>query len=344
MQLLALIRSLDRSRVLPWLILLDGQDDESHRLAPSDCPIVRLGVRSLRSFRAVRAAVRLAHYLKHWRIDIVQTYFIDSTVFGVLVARMAGVSRVFCVRNNLGYWVAGRHRLIERWLRFSVDLMLTNSPAARDSLISRGFRPTRIRVVENGVDLERFTKDLPRFGPTIRVGAVANLRPVKGLDLLIRAASELVRRHPNLMFEVAGEGPQRGELEALIRDSGLGARFVLRGTVADIPEFLAALDIVVLPSRSESLSNALLEAMASGRAIVATRVGAACQLIRDGVDGKLIPSEDVGAMVAAIDEFVRNPQLGPRMGASARERISATHSREMMCRRFERLYVEMMRG
>jgi glycosyltransferase involved in cell wall biosynthesis len=164
------------------------------------------------------------------------------------------------------------------------------------------------------------------------------------LDLLVRAARPLVDRHPNLTFEVAGEGPERPVLEELIRSYNLESHFLLRGAVSDIPGFLAELDIAVLPSRSESMSNALLEAMAAGRAIVATRVGAASQLIRPGVDGLLIEPESIPALVEAIDYLVRHAEESRNMGMSARERVTAHHSRKVMCHRFEQFYEELVWG
>lgn len=344
MQLLGIIRSLDRSQVLPWLVLLDGEDDESQRLAPAECPVLRLGVRSLASLRAVRAAWRLAHWLRRNRIDVVQTYFIDSTRFGVPVARWAGVPRVIRVRNNLGYWLTRRHRWWNRMIEAGIDVTLTNSQAGRESLMAEGIPPERIVVMENGVEIEKFAAAPPRFGNPLRIGAVANLRPVKGLDLLVRAAAELTRKHDHLLFEVAGEGPQREELERQIRDLGLESRFILRGSVSEIPQFLARMDVAVLPSRSESLSNALLEAMASGRAIVATRVGAAARLIDDGVEGLLVEPENVPDLVRALDFMVQHPEAGRRMGEAARQRVAANHSRDMVCRNYERFYRQFVCG
>lgn len=338
MQLLGLIRGLDRSCVMPSLILLDGEDEDSLRLAPPDCPVLRLGVRSLTSGKAVRAAWQLTHWLRHHRIHILQTYFIDSTLFGVPVARWAGVQRIIRVRNNLGYWLTRRHRWWSRRVEPWIDMTLTNSAAGRDALMAEGVPARKIAVIENGIDVERFVADPPRFACPLRFGAVANLRPVKGLDLLVRAAARLAPKYPHLIFEVAGEGPQRPELELLIRDLGLEARFILRGSVANVPEFLAGLDVFIQPSRSESLSNALLEAMASGRAIVATRVGAAQQLIRDGIDGLLVDPENVAELVHAMEFLLQHPDVARRMGEESRKRVAESYSRQAMCRRFEQFY------
>src|SRR5205823_6080644 len=121
------------------------------------------------------------------------------------------------------------------------------------------------------VDLEAFTAlPPPARGPVRHVGVVANLRPVKGVDLFLRAAALVAARHPHARFHVAGTGEQRPELERLIADLGLTGRVTLAGAVADVPAFLAGLDVAVLPSHAEGMSNALLEYMAAGRPAVAT--------------------------------------------------------------------------
>lgn len=337
-QLLALIRSFDRSRVEPHLCLLDGTDELSRTLSPGDCPVLRLGVRTLAGPAAVAQGLWLANYLRRHRIDVVQTYFLDSTYFGVPVAKLGGVRRVVRVRNNLGYWLTPAHRWLGRLYGRLVDRTLTNSDQGRDALLqSDHLRPNTVDVLENGVDVDRFAGFPPpdTSRPVVRIGAVANLRPVKGLDVLVAAAT---RMRPTVRFEVAGDGPQRPELERLIAGAGLGERFRLLGAVADVPAFLATLDIAVLPSRSEGMSNALLESMAAGRAIVATRVGANPRLLGDGEFGLLVEPEDPAALASAIERLLDDPILAARLGAAARKRAVAEFSRDTMRRRFEAYY------
>jgi glycosyltransferase involved in cell wall biosynthesis len=260
------------------------------------------------------------------------------------LARLCGIRRVIRVRNNAGYWLTAGHRRLGALVGRLASVTLTNSADGRRALLdSEGLRPCRVRVIENGVDLGRFANlRRPATGSeTVRVGAVANLRPVKNLDGLIRAAAEVCRRHPGVRFEVAGEGGQRPELEALIRANDLDGRFVLRGAVADIPAFLSRLDVAVLPSHSESMSNAVLEYMAAGRAIVATDVGANAHLIRAGREGLIVPAGDDAALAAAICQFLRHPQLARSMAAAARARAEADFSRAAMVRRFEGFYLSL---
>jgi glycosyltransferase involved in cell wall biosynthesis len=340
-QLLALIRELDRSKVRPTLVLLDGGDDLSRALEPADCPVLRLGVRRLLSPPAVRAAARLRSFWKEHRPDVVQTYFMDSAYLGVPLARLFGVRRVLRVRNNLGYWLTRKHRLLGRLLRPLLSATLTNTDAGREALVNKeGLSADRVKVLENGVDTARFNRFLfpDTSKPRVRVGCVANLRPVKNVDGLMRAAKEALAKYPQLVFEVAGDGEQREELERLHADLGLGDRFVLRGSVSDVAAFLRTVDIAVLPSHSEGMSNALLEYMSAGRAVVATDVGANARLVRDGKDGLIVPPGDGAALVGAIGNLLANPLRAAGYGASARERAEADFSRAAMTRRFEDFY------
>lgn len=338
-QLLALIRSLDRRRFAPSLVLLKGDNPLSPELTPDDCPILQLGVQSLRSVRAVSAAATLTNFWRRQRTRIVQTYFLDSTYFGVPLARLAGIRRVVRVRNNLGHWLTPRHRAAGRILGRVVDATLTNcEPARRAILEAEGGSARKVLVMENGVEADRFLRlPWPDERPT-RIGAVANLRPIKGVDVLVEAAARLVRRFPQLSFRVAGEGEQRGDLERLIQKRGLAGRFDLIGSVEDVAEFLGTVDLVVLPSYAEGMSNALLEAMAAGRPVVATDVGANAHVLGGGEFGILAPPGDPAAIADGVAACLTHPRTSRIRAEAARRHVVEHYGRDAMQRRFEDFY------
>jgi glycosyltransferase involved in cell wall biosynthesis len=346
-QLVALIRHLDRRRVEPFLCLLNGEDEHARSLEPADCPVIRLGVRSLHHPATLGKAYRLARFLRRQRIDVLQAYFPDSTYLGVAVARLAGVPHVVRTRNNLGYWMTPLHRWLGRVCNRWTDVVVANCDACRRAIIAdEGTDPARVLVLENGVDLVRFP-DLGRTGgPKAgrRVGIVANLRPVKDPELFVRAAAEVAASRPDVTFHLAGEGELRPVLGRLAGELGLAGRVFLPGAVTDIPAFLAGLDVAVLSSRSEGMSNALLEYMAAGKAIVATAVGANGQLIEDGVHGLLVPPGDWARLAGAVGRLLDDPCLAARLGSAARRRVEERYSRAAMVRRFEDFYEELVRG
>jgi len=340
-QLLALIREVDRAAISPSLVLLDGEDDLSRALEPADCPVLRLGVRRLASLTAARAARRLQSFWREHRPDVLQVYFLDAAYLGAPIAKLCGVKKVIRVRNNLGYWLTPRHRALGRMIRPFVDLTLTNTEAGRQALVDgEGHRADRVVLLENGVDTAKFNRFMlpDTTKKRVRVGCVANLRPVKNIDGLMRAARLALDRFPHLVFEVAGEGEERAVLERLHAELGLGERFVLRGSIADVPAFLRSVEIAVLPSHSEGMSNALLEYMSAGRAVIATDAGANARLVRHRKDGLIVAPGDEPALVDALGELIAHPIRAAGYGASARQRVEAEYSRDAMRRRFEGFY------
>lgn len=336
-QLTALIRSLDRTVVEPSLVLLDGESASSRSLEPN-CPVLRLGVRKIVGRRGMTAAIRLRAFWKWWRPDIAQFYFLDSAYFGIPVAKWCGVPRILRVRNNLGYWRTRTHRLFDRLLRPFVDGMLTNSEAGRGQLLAEGWEADRIAVIENGVEV---AGRLP-FGPPLApvVGCVANLRPVKNIDGLIRAARIVCDRRPDVRFEIAGDGDRRAELERLRDSLGLSDRVRFLGSIEDVPAFLQGITVAVLPSHSEGLSNAVLEYMAAGKAVVATDVGANRSVL--GEAGVLVPPGDDRVLAAAMMDLLSDPMRLVSFGSAARDRALSRFNRAAMARRFEQFCRELV--
>jgi glycosyltransferase involved in cell wall biosynthesis len=340
-QLLSLIRHLDRGLVTPHLCLLDGRDEASRVLEPDNCPVVRLGVRSLRHPSTAVKAARFAGFLRRERFDVLQVYFADSTYFGTLVGRLAGIPRIVRSRFDLGYWMTPTHRTLGRLFNHLLDATVVNCKACCRSVIAeqRAF-PHPVTTIENGVDLSAFTR-IPIASPTDHVrfvGMVANLRAVKNPQLFIRAAHLVSSAHPDIRFAVAGEGELREELDKLVDQLGLRDRFQLLGRIDDIPGFLSTLDVAVLCSSSEGMSNAVIEYMAAGRAIVATDVGGTSQLIDNGVHGLLTPAEDPRVLSVAIGRLLTDRALAIRLASAARERAAERYGLELRVRRFELFY------
>ncbi len=326
-QLLKLLAYLDRARILPYLVLLDGEDAISRSLEPADVPVLRLGVKSLHKPSAMVQAYRLGRFLRRERVDVVLTYFADSSYFGVPVARVAGVPRVVRTRFNLGHWQGTRDRWFARLINRFVDAVVVNCGACRESMIDDEWvRPDAITTIPNGVELERFESipDLEPVRPSgrrLRVGMLANLRPVKAPELLVEAAADLREAHPGVEYLLGGQGELQPALERRIAELGLADAVSLVGPVTDVPGFLAGVAVAVLTSRSEGLPNAVLEYMAAGRAVVATAVGGTGDLIQDGVNGLLVPPGDRPALTRALGRLLGDAELAARLGHAARQSV-----------------------
>jgi glycosyltransferase involved in cell wall biosynthesis len=348
-QLLALIAGLDRSRVVPCLCLLRGDDDVSRAWEPASCQVLRLGAGSLCRVSTLRRAWRFARFLRREQIDVVQTHFPDSTYFAAPVARLAGVRHVVRARRDLGFWM----RPVDRWLGRLVSRIVSgtvaNCEACRQAVIvQEKAAPASVTVLENGLDLGPLLAIPPLVvadpGGVRRVGMVATLRPVKAPDVFVRAAAILAARFPEVVFQIAGAGQQQEPLQRLVRQCGIENRCELRGEVRDIPAFLGELDVAVLASHSEGLSNALLEYMAAARPVVATAVGANVELIEDGVHGLLVPPGDPQALAAAVARLLEDRAFAAALGGRARRRAGHRYSLSAMLRRYEDFYLKLVFG
>jgi L-malate glycosyltransferase len=346
-QLLLLLTRLDRFKIEPYLCLLNGMNERLHSLEPDDCPVTRLGIcRLLRPSSGLKA-LRFARYLRRQRIDVLHPLFPDSLYFGALAAKIAQVPCVAGFRVDLGYWMRRRDRWFGKLIHRFVGGSVANCEACRQSLVAdQGVVPESVTIIPNGVDLTRFNaakrRDRGETGAEQRVGIVANLRPVKNLELFIRAAAALAPTHPRTRFEIAGEGTLRGELQSLIDALSLSDRVTLLGTVTDVPAFLNRLDVAVLCSHSEGSPNAIMEYMAAGLPSVVTDVGGNRELIEHDCYGLVVPSNDCDRLSTAIARLLDDRQLAAHMGAGARQRAFAEFSVETQARRYEDFYFELV--
>ena len=329
-QLLLTIKQLDRDQVTPFLCLLDGLDASSQELMPADCQTIKLGVKRLGSFHAARQAVRFWRFLRREKIDIVQVYFPDSTRFAAPVAKAAGVKRILGSRRNIGHSMTNRDKWIARFYnRCFIDKIVANCEAARQSVIEQEcVEPERVVVVRNTIDLDRFS-DIPSWTPKPegvprKVGMVGNLRYVKGPDVFIEAARIILRQYPDTTFEIAGGGDPT-PYQQLIDDLGIAGSVKLLGSIDDVPGFLAGLDVAVLPSRAEGLSNALLEYMAAGRPVVATDVGGSAEVLGPLTELCCIAPSNSQVLAERIGTLLSQPSVAEACATSSRRRVSDLH-------------------
>ncbi len=344
---MALIAHLDRSQVRPYLCLLDGMPDSSRTLEPDDCPVLRLGVRSLRSPRAVSAGWRFIRFLRQQKTDVVQLHFPDSTYFGAPLAKLAGVRCVLRTRRNTGYWMTSGHRLMGRIISRLVDGTIANSEACRQAVIEQErAEPESVHVIPNGIDTEKFAESQnssPRRSAVRRVGVLANLRPVKRLDLFIKSAALLAPHFPDVEFQIAGEGACRATLTQLIDDLELESRMQLLGAVSDVAGFLNGLDVAVLCSEAEGVSNAVLEYMAAARPIVATQGAVDPCLVQHRRTGLIAENDSPTALAASIAELLADADYSRKLGTAARRAAEADFSRTKESGCYTSLYTRVGR-
>ena len=233
---------------------------------------------------------------------------------------------------------------LDRWVLRSFDQVVAVSEDVRRRLLGAGVKQQKIHLVRNGVVVEVFADAQQRrkarrgVDSSIRVGLVGRLAPEKGVDVFLRAASEVAARFPTAQFLIAGDGPDRATLQALLKDLGLLGRAELVGRQDDMPGVFASLDLLVSASRHEGLPIALLEGMASGLPVVATSVGAVPQVVQDGQTGLLVEPEDPKALGEAIARLLADPDEREAFGVAGRMRVMEHFSARRMASDYMAVY------
>lgn len=298
---------------------------------------------SFLSWRAQRSRWALVRHLRRQKIAVAHSFDFYSNVMLLPVARLAGTPVVIGSMRQLGDRLRpSQTKLLATVLRYFSDRVVCNSHAAAQRLLELGVPAHKPVVIPNALPPECFAVTapaLPRIPKTLRVGLVARMNEkVKNHPALLRAAAVLLKEFPDTEFILAGDGPLRPELERLAADLGISSNVLFLGERRDIPAVLASLDISVLTSTSESLPNAILEAMAAGLPVVSTRVGGAAELVRDGETGFLTDSGNDPQFVEALRMLLRSQELRQQFGARGREVARAQFGVAAIQKQYEDLY------
>ena len=356
-------RSLDRSKFDIHLACFRRWGHFLEEIEESRLPIWEYTIDSLHNRQTLREQLRFARDLGRHRIQIVHTYNFYPNVFALPAARLARAPRVVASIRDTGVYQTSMQKRVQRLVCRMAHCIVVNAEAVRQWLIEEGYERKKIVVIRNGVDLSRFERTgdgrrlrqdlgVPPRAPIVAV--VSRLHELKGLDDFLAAAAALAARHPEVRYLIVGdrlavkdgtvvkEDAYRASLEGLARRLGIADRVVFTGFRLDIPQILQEVAVSVLPSLSEGLSNFLLESMAAGVPVVATRVGGSPEAVGDGETGLLVPTRNAAALARAIDALLTDHDLARRMGQAGRRRMEERFSLEAMARATERLYSSLL--
>jgi glycosyltransferase involved in cell wall biosynthesis len=317
--------------------------DELHA---SGVRVIALGRRARRSPRGWLSLLRL---LRRERIDVLHTHKFGSNVWGTVLGRLAGVPVLVAHEHSWAGEEGWLRHVLDRHViaRYATVFLTVTDEDARRMVEIEGIAPAHIRVLRNAVASRpeapseairaEFGVD---HGATV-VGAVGRLSPVKRFDVLIEAAALLIVEHPDLRVVLIGDGEDEARLRALVAERGLTSVVRFTGSRTDVPEVLAALDIAVNCSDHEGSPLAVIEYMAAGLPVVATRVGGLPELVVDGESGFLVPPRDPVALASTLDRLIRDGDLRRRLGERARHRQRTVHDLHRTVRLLELLYEEL---
>ena len=316
-------------------------------LRAAGVPVVRFGVRSLASPTFVAEGLRLVRYINRESIALVHAFDVPMNVFAVPWASATGRPVVVSSQRAYRGLTPGLYEHLLRLTDYMVDATVVNCEAMRRHLIEDERIPHRnVYLCYNGIDLETFSpggREKPEefAGASLVIGVVCGLRPEKGLATLVEAFARLGRR-AGTKLAIVGSGACLEDLKQRARELGAAEDVIFVPTALDVPRMLRGIDIFVLPSLSEALSNSLMEAMACGCAAVASRVGGNPELVAEGDTGLLFDPGDAAGLAAALQRLVADEALRQRLAARGQRSIRERFPLEAAARRMGDIYGKLL--
>jgi glycosyltransferase involved in cell wall biosynthesis len=359
LHVLKVLQRLDRSRFEPVLCCL-SEETTDKSLLPKDVPHRLLGAGwNLVHPRTYLVYRRLRELIAREKPDVLHSFLFVANVLGSFAARREKTPCVVASRGRMGIeWKAHvLHRMTQRAANRRCDLLICKTQAmAREAERLEGMPRERIRVIPNGVEIDRFAfqpgaaaenrrllqeeHGISADGPLVI--AVGNLKPVKGHRTLVEAAAALVDSFPRLQVAIVGKGESAAELRAAIRSHELARRVFLPGNFEDVRPWMRAADVFVAPSLSEGMPNAVLEAMAMGLPVVLSDIPGHVEAA--GPDAWYFQPQDAEGLAQALADALASPNQRAERGRAGYERVRAQMSVDAMVRRIESLYCELVGG
>ena len=311
--------------------------EEVEKLGLAEIPEYKLT--SFYNANFVRQLLKCANFLRTERIAIIHTHDFYTNVFGMLAAQIIKVPLAIASKRETGGMRTKWQRRIEKFAFRQANAIVANSEAVKNYLIGEGVASEKIRVVYNGLDLERLEPkitdrkaicrelNLPPHESIKFITLVANLRhEVKNQAMLLRAAKKVVEKFPNAHFVLAGEGERRESLENLAKELNVTENVHFIGRCTQVPELLSISFAGVLTSFNEGFSNSILEYMAAALPVVATDVGGAREAIVENETGFLVASDDAAALANRLTELLTDEEKALGFGKKGRRRVEEKFS------------------
>jgi glycosyltransferase involved in cell wall biosynthesis len=347
--------------------LARGEGSMSHVADALGVPVVALPDlhREIAPLRDLRAAFRLASLIRTIRPQILHTHTAKAGAIGRVAALLAGTARPPIVVHTFhghvlrGYFDPVRadvFRRLERSLARSATALIAVSPEVRDDLVALGVAPReKFVVIRLGIELEERVERVPDGRVPTRellgippdrftVGWIGRMTGVKRTEDVLLAVKRLRERGVDACLCMVGDGPDRDDLEEQASELGIVRSCLFLGYQDDVAPFYAAFDTLILPSGNEGTPVSAIEALASGRPVVATRVGGVPDVVRDGEDGFLVEPGDVDALADRLARLAADPALRRRMGEAGRARVLPRYSVDRLIDDVDLLYRSLLQA
>lgn len=324
------------------------------RIRSGGTPIEYIPLTKIYLPSAFSRARKLIKLIKDHQIDIVQTFHFKSDTFGVLVSKLAGVRTIISSRRDLGDLKKRRHLFLNKAINPLIDHFIVVCNSVRNVMRNvEGVPEDKMTTVYNGVQLRRFQpctssvpiaikRELEIPDNAFVVGSIAYLRPEKAYHIFFQAMEEIQHFIKPWCALIVGDGPLKESLQILCKKMGIDRNVRFVGSVVDVPQYISLMDLLCLvPNKNEGFSNAILEAMAMQKPVIATDVGGNAEAVEDGQTGILIPPNDSKRLVEAILKLYTDIDLRTQMGDKGRRRIENNFSLQHMIMSMEDLYSQI---
>jgi len=327
--------------------LKDGDGAEVFR--DKGINIINLGLRRIYNFDAIKKAIQLISIIRKEKVKVMVTYLESSDFFGSIVGKISGVSVLISNRRDMGFNLKRRHIIAYKIINRFFTRIITVCEAVKEIIVKReNVHPDKIITIYNGVQLPELPnvnklelkKSLGLDANKQAVTMLANFEPIKGHKDFLLVANEVLKKYDSVQFLLVGTGEDgyKQELQNFVDKLGIKNNVIFAGFRTDIPKVLSISDISVLSSNTEGFSNTILESFAVGKPMVTTAVGGNPEIVRDGINGFLVPPRNSDALTEAILKLLRNKELATKMGARGREDVMNFFTTEMMLEDIENLY------
>ncbi|BCA54099.1 putative Glycosyl transferase group 1 [Nitrospira sp. KM1] len=287
------------------------------------------------------------------KVDLIQAHEFDAIVHGGIVSVLAGIPMVATVHGKNYFSDKARRRWAYRVLSRRARMVTVSGDLKRFVVEKVGISSDQVHVIHNGVEgmlvagsfeIQQQRQDLGIPDEDVVVGVVGNLYPVKGHAYLLDAIPSILKVFPHTIFLLVGRGELEVHLKSQAHDLGIEKKVRFLGLRHDVPKLLEIMDLFVMPSLSEGLSIALLEAMAAGKPVIVTDVGGNPELVVQGKTGLIVPSKDSGALAAALTAMLTDRNRMKQFGSAGKHRVAEHFTVQSMIGNYQQTYASLVSG
>jgi len=354
-QLVKILNNLDKKKYKLYLLTLKKTQWVSKNKSKLECNVKSFNIIKLKNPLNVLKFILVWLYIKKLKPDIVMTFFPLSNILGVFMAKLASIRNIISTRRDYGLWLEKKGVSLLRVANIFVKRIVANSNKVKELTARKElFDSSKIDVIYNGIDeaslqqCKAFNKDSwkrkLRIPENVYVlGTVAGLKPMKKHTTIIKSLRQVLNVRSDVHLVIVGDGPLRGEFEALITELGIGDHVHFAGSQEDVSPFLSIFDIGINSSANEGLSNAIMEYMAYGVPCIVSNAGGNPELIENGTNGYTFELDNFTELAERIINLLNDEQKRKKFASNAKRKILDQLTMSKMIKEYDKAFTRMLK-